>query len=272
MDETSPFVLLGVPQWVIDEAIQASTSEVLLKVAESQFRNLSRLYHPDMGGDSDRFIELVDAFAEVKEDALEVARYYTSHQQIEARRRRNMLAHASEFRAEEKKAVMRLLYSVNPLKVAPWLQHSEVLTGNMAFDTSLGKPLLVSLLEVGGRFLTGISAVDYDGRKFIWSRSRQTWRVSVSDIAGGRNETIEASRSEKINVIGGMDEDDAIQLSSSLESPTDSIALASASNEASLSWTPASMCNWLGKIKPIATKDDYLVIINVGAESRDPLL
>lgn len=272
MDESSPFNILGIPQWVIDEALKNESDHQLLKVAESQFRNLSRLYHPDMGGDGDKFIELVDAYAEIKEGPLEVARYYSSHRQVEARWRRNQLAHAREFSAEEKKSVCRLLYGVNPLRVAPWLKSNETLMGNLAFDSGTGKPLLVSLTVLDSKLLAGVAAIDYDGRKFIYSRSLHTWRVSVADIAGGRNETFEPSRTERINVVGGMDEDEAIQLSSSLDTPSDAIALSAAAESASLSWTPASTCGWLSKIKPTADKDDYLVVINVGVEAKDPLL
>lgn len=271
MDESSPYGVLGVPQWVVDEAISEDSGTTLLKIAEVQFRSLSRVLHPDMGGDSDRFVELVDAFSEVRADPLTVARYYTSHRNLEARRQRNQMVHATRFSAEERNIITRLLRNVDPNRVAPWLRGSEALLGNLAFDSPLNSTLLVVLNHAKHSMIASIGKSEYDGRRFTYSRSRQEWLVST-DMSKLRGQPLITVRKEKINVIGGISEDDAIQTSSSSQQDSNLVALPTALGTASLSWTLASNCSWLSKIKPSASKDDYLVVIKAEPSAARPLI
>lgn len=271
MDESSPYAVLGVPQWAVDDAIGLNDGKDLLKIAEAQFRSLSRILHPDMGGDSDRFVELVDAFSEIRSDPLMVARYYTSHRDMEARRRRNQMVHASRFSAEERNIITRLLRNVDPTKVAPWLREHEALLGNLAFDSPMSSSLLVVLNHAKHSMVASLAKSEYDGRKFVYSRSRQRWLVSIN-MTNGRAQPLITVRNEKVNVIGGISEDEALQTSSKATQESNLVALPTAIGTASLSWTLASNCEWLGKIKPSANKDDYLVVMKAEPSAAKPLI
>lgn len=269
MIDFSPYAILGVPQWVIDEALTSHDESQLVKVSEAQFRSLSRLYHPDMGGDSERFVEIVDAYSEIRHDPLEVAKYYTSNSNLEARRRRNMLVHSRDLGDRERKSLASLLVNVNPRKVAPWLSGKEAIIGNQVFDNIIA-PTLITLMAFDDRAIVQMASMDYDGRKFIWSKKYQRWRVSVSGF-GNQLQKVITSKRDRCNIIGGISPSDINHLLiESVNTDSNQIMISSTTAVAQLRWVPLALCSWLGSVKPTASQSDFLAICSI--DRNEPMV
>lgn len=73
MGHENPLITLGVPKRVLVHEQAFGTPADVLKLAEANYRTLSRRYHPDFpGGDADLMTELGDAINELRDpDALE---------------------------------------------------------------------------------------------------------------------------------------------------------------------------------------------------------
>lgn len=73
MGRENPLITLGVPKRVLVREQAFGTQEDVLKIAEANYRTLSKRYHPDLpGGDADLMAELGDAIDELRDkDALE---------------------------------------------------------------------------------------------------------------------------------------------------------------------------------------------------------
>lgn len=267
MDESSPFAVLGVPQSIIDEALETGDDHQLKRAVSKLYQALAQVYHPDIeGGDERSFAELADARDEVSSDPLTVAKYYSLREHREARRRRNIMMHETGLGIDEKMSILRLLQNVHPLRVAPWLARQEALIANAVFDGA-GKPILVMLTALENRVLIKLARADYDGRRFVYNSQLKSWRVSTSEPETNRPtgyERLRVTGRGRINIIGGMSPIDADSILLSLHKQEDvSSALslsAGSENETSLSWVPVSRCSWLCKIKPMATRDDFLAV------------
>lgn len=65
----TPFETLGVPPYVVEEAVNTEDTDQLLRIAEKNFRTLSAEFHPDKGGASEVFAKLADAMEQLRDPA-----------------------------------------------------------------------------------------------------------------------------------------------------------------------------------------------------------
>jgi|GEM_PF-4660117 len=64
MSKVNPFLLLGLNE----ELVRTVSSEEILALAQSQYRALSRIFHPDMGGDAAMFAFITEAYESIQDD------------------------------------------------------------------------------------------------------------------------------------------------------------------------------------------------------------
>jgi hypothetical protein len=280
----NPFAILGVPQELLDAEVMADNPKMIIELVEGSYKYLSKLYHPDRGGDHEVFVRIAMARDEILDDPMTVARFFSRHRDKEAKLRRDMLKQADELKAKEKSALFKLLANIDPTRVAPWLSKREALVGNTIFGVS-GKSLLL-IATLSDRYINvSIAANDYDGRRFAFSKIHDSWKVSKTDPITDRPagfELVKPHKLQQLILVGGMREHDANRISfDDLASDTSSLdlslrdqrfALESSGAPGQLSWTPVSQCKWINSIKPHTKHDDYLVIMSSESSDNEPKL
>ena len=280
----NPFAILGVPQELLDAEVRADNPKMIVELVEGSYKYLTKLYHPDRGGDHDVFVRIAMARDEILDDPMTVARFFSRHKDKEAKLRRDMIKQAEDLKAKEKSALFKLLANIDPLRVAPWLSKHEALIGNMIFGSS-GKSLLL-ITSSSERYLNvAISANDYDGRRFAFSKIHDAWKVSKTDPITDKPagfDIVKPHKFQQLLLIGGMREHDANRISfddlasdsmsSDLSLREQRFALESSDTPGQLSWTPVSQCKWINTIKPHAKHDDYLVVMSSEYLDNEPRL
>lgn len=275
----SPFQILGIPQEIVDLEVQSNNPERLKALVEGVYKNLTKLYHPDRGGDSDMFARLTLARDEILDDPMSCALFFSKREGREFWSRKLIIQRERDLKSKEKSAIFRLLSNINPKKVTPWLSDREAVIGNLAFG-EIGKSMLIvaSLSETQMRLKIAVS--NYDGRRFFYSRVADAWKVSTTGQKTNKPSTPEVVRpfsQTSLYVVGGLSEAHISTLMPSFLRDTDNddvrdenLALESSGKPGRLLWTPISDCTWLDKIKPVAGRDDYLVLMSSKNDAVEP--
>lgn len=277
----NPFLILGIPQEIIDLEITTGNSDRLQKLIEGAYKNLSKIYHPDRGGDDELFARLTSARDEILSDPMSAALFFSSREGREVWNRRLILQRENALKGKEKSALFKLFTNINPKKVLPWMKSREALVGNIVFG-GVGKSLLLvlSLTETDTRLRFAVS--NYDGRRFFFSKVTNTWKVSTTNPFTNRPSAVEVVRpfkAARYSVIGGISEAFTHDLISSREEDltfsdmqTERFAIEASDNPDQLSWTPVSKATWLDKVQPVAERNDYLVLMSSGIDVIEPSL
>jgi curved DNA-binding protein CbpA len=185
-----PFETLGVPRHLAARAYSEGDADRIRAMAEASYRGLSRILHPDRGGDPQAFAELTSARDEIVEDPLTVASFFIGGRGVAEAERREAFARAEaqRMRAANSRctAAAGLLEFIDSSRVVPWLVGREAVLGTGFEGFAVG---LVRLSECAstvkaavwdqtqlapGNLLeqADITSVDY-------SRAEAAWMTSV---------------------------------------------------------------------------------------------
>lgn len=138
-----PFETLGVPRHLAARAYSEGDADRIRAMAEASYRGLSRIFHPDRGGDPQAFAELTSARDEIVEDPLTVASFFIGPRGVAEAGRRAAVARAEaqRMRAANDRcmAAAGLLEFVDSSRVVPWLVGREAVlgTGLEGFEVGL---------------------------------------------------------------------------------------------------------------------------------------
>lgn len=281
----NPFTKLGIPKQLVIQCLDNEDSDKLVSLVDGIYKAITKLYHPDVGGESDLFAELTLARDKILDNPLAVARFFTSRTDRDMLETSKIFQDRKELKEAEISALLRLLENVDTYSVAPWMKRREALVGNLAFG--LTKKSLLLIVSGSSKHLEiKLAPSNYDGRRFIFSRKERRWKATTSELVETRSgatkhkpgpeERVRPFARTDAVLVGGITEDDVTDIlrSSDDDAVFDKPVIEASKIPAQLSWTPISQCNWITKIKPIAgnSQNDYLVIMSADNDNLDPRL